>query len=74
MVAPVEKPLPRIVDLRAAMRRNEDAHNIQVGDHYQLELSPDDCRLLWSCYQTGDVAQFSKIHFLARLEAFLAGA
>lgn len=69
----MEKPLPRLVDLREAMRRNEDAHNTEVSDHYQLTLSPEDLRLLWSCYQTGDTAQFSKIHYLARLEAFLAG-
>lgn len=69
----MEKPLPRLVDLRAAMRRNEDVHNIQVGDHYRIDLTPEDRRLLWSCYQTGDVSQFSKIHYLARLEAFLVG-
>lgn len=68
------KPLPRLIDLRDTMRRNEDAHNIEVGDHYQIELDPEDRRLLWSCYQTGDVAQFSKLHLLARFEAYLAGA
>lgn len=69
----MEQPLPRIIDLRATMRRREDLHNTKVGDHYQLTLSSDDRRLLWSCYQTGDVAQFCKIHFLTRLEAYLAG-
>lgn len=67
------KPLPRIIDVRQRMRQNQAEHDIQVDDHYQIDLDPDDRRLLWSCYQTGDSAQFSRLHYLARLEAFLAG-